>query len=114
MSSDEISQTMLDLLIKTRVTDQEDNSKLINCIQELTSLLGGAHEREVALRLELHSAKERCEASEKMQCEYAKRVDRIQAKYDELHDEYVRRVGTIAEKSAKGTSTAKADVKVQL
>lgn len=98
---------MLDLLIKTMVADQKT-------ISNLNKLLGEAHEREVALRLELHSAKERCEAAEKMQCEYAKRVERMQAKYDELHDEYVRRVGTIAEKSAKGTSTAKADVKVQL
>ena len=105
---------MLDLLIKSEARETENNSKLIQSNMDLTKLLGEAYEREVALRLELHSAKERCEASEKMQCEYAKRVERMQAKYDELHDEYVRRVGTIAEKSAKGTSTAKADVKVQL
>lgn len=87
--------------------------KLIDANQKLTSLLGSANEREIGLRAELHSAKIRIENQEKHEIELVQRIDRLQQKYDELHNEYVRRVGTMVD-THKGGSSAKSDVNINM
>lgn len=96
----------------SNTTALEMVDKLIDANQKLTSLLGAANEREISLRAELHSAKTRIESCEKHEVELVQRIDRLQQKYDELHSEYVRRIGTMVDR--KGNTSAKSDVNINM